>query len=40
LEEAGVPHVYEEFEGGHEWSYWEAHLEDTLRFFAKLLRRS
>ena len=40
LEEAGVLHVYEEFEGGHEWSYWEAHLEDTLRFFAKLLRRS
>ena len=39
LEEAGVPHVYEEFEGGHEWSYWEAHLEDTLRFFAEVLRR-
>lgn len=38
LEEAGVPHVYEEFEGGHEWSYWETHLEDTLRFFAKVLR--
>jgi putative tributyrin esterase len=33
LEAAGVPHVYEEFPDGHEWPYWEAHLEDTLRFF-------
>ena len=38
LEEAGVQHSYEEFEGGHEWPYWEAHLEDTLRFFAGVLR--
>jgi len=32
----GVPHVYEEFPGGHEWPYWEAHLADTLRFFGRL----
>jgi S-formylglutathione hydrolase FrmB len=31
----GVPHVYEEFAGGHEWPYWEAHLADSLRFFAR-----
>jgi S-formylglutathione hydrolase FrmB len=31
----GVPHVYEEFPGGHEWPYWELHLADTLRFFAQ-----
>lgn len=31
---AGVPHEYLEFPGGHEWPYWEKHLEDTLRFFA------
>ena len=35
LEEEGVEHVYEEFSGGHEWSYWERHLVDTLRFFAE-----
>jgi len=33
LTDAGVSHVYEEFDGGHEWTYWETHLVDTLRFF-------
>jgi putative tributyrin esterase len=33
LEAAGLPHVYEEFSGGHTWDYWHAHLADTLRFF-------
>ncbi len=30
---AGIPHEYEEFEGSHEWAYWEEHLEDSLLFF-------
>jgi S-formylglutathione hydrolase FrmB len=34
LTEAGIVHDYEEFPGGHEWSYWETHFADTLRFFA------
>jgi S-formylglutathione hydrolase FrmB len=34
---AGIEHSYEEFEGGHEWPYWEKHLEDALRFFARAL---
>jgi len=38
LAERGIEHVYEEFSGGHEWSYWERHLVDTLRFFAEHLR--
>ncbi|GAB3004356.1 alpha/beta hydrolase family protein [Cyclobacterium sediminis] len=33
LLELGVPHVYEEFEGAHEWPYWQRHLESTLKFF-------
>jgi S-formylglutathione hydrolase FrmB len=37
LVEAGIAHDYEEFAGGHEWTYWEAHLADTLRFFAHTL---
>lgn len=37
LESHGIAHVYEEFPGGHEWSYWEKHLEDSLRFFARFL---
>jgi putative tributyrin esterase len=35
LEAAGIAHTYEEFPGGHTWEYWETHIEDTLRFFAK-----
>ena len=29
----GIEHLYEEFDGGHEWDYWTRHLADTLRFF-------
>ena len=38
LNEAGIPHRYEEFDGGHEWPYWEQHLEDTLLFFEEVLQ--
>ena len=38
LEAAGIPHLYEEFPGGHTWDYWETHLVDTLRFFAERLK--
>ena len=38
LDALGIPHRYEESPGGHEWPYWELHLEDSLRFFAGLLR--
>ena len=34
LNALAIPHTYAEFPGGHEWPYWELHLEDTLRFFA------
>jgi S-formylglutathione hydrolase FrmB len=37
LQAAGVPHDYEEFPGAHDWAYWEAHLEDSLKFFARCL---
>lgn len=30
---ADIQHLYEEFPGGHEWSYWQAHVKDTYRFF-------
>lgn len=33
LESLGVKHQYEEFAGGHEWPYWQEHVEKTLRFF-------
>ncbi len=37
LTDAGIPHQYEEFSGGHEWPYWAEHLTDTLLFFDGLL---
>ena len=30
-----IPHTYDEYPGGHDWPYWETHIEDTLRFFAR-----
>ncbi len=33
LEKAQIKHLYEEFDGGHEWSYWIKNLEKTLIFF-------
>lgn len=36
LKQAGIPHAYQEFSGGHSWPYWETHLADMLRFFSNL----
>lgn len=33
LDEAGIPHEYGEYPGGHTWQYWRDHLTDALRFF-------
>jgi putative tributyrin esterase len=32
LTEAGIPHAYEEYQGGHDWAYWKTHVRRTLRF--------
>jgi len=37
LEAEGLPHLYEEFPGGHDWPYWQTHVADSLRYFASLL---
>lgn len=38
LDAAGIEHTYAEFEGGHTWAYWAAHLEDLLLFLELVLR--
>lgn len=38
LKDHKVEHQYEEFEGGHEWSYWQKHIAKSLLFFAGNLR--
>jgi putative tributyrin esterase len=35
---AGIDHEYDEYPGGHTWEYWEAHLQDSLVFFERVLR--
>ncbi len=31
-------HTYHEYPGAHAWSYWDAHIQDALRFHAKNLK--
>jgi len=35
----GVPHVYEEFPGAHDWDYWAKHVRRTLAFCSQVLSR-
>jgi putative tributyrin esterase len=37
LTELGVPHVYEEFPGGHDWQYWTQQVRRTLAFCKRVL---
>lgn len=37
LTTAGVPHLYEEHPGGHDWNYWSDHVARTLVFFGSVL---
>ena len=34
----GIPHEYEEHAGGHEWEYWDAHVQETVAFFKRVLK--
>lgn len=37
LQRNGIAHHYAEGLGGHDWGYWSATLESTLRFFGQVL---
>jgi putative tributyrin esterase len=37
MQKEGILHTYEEYPGGHEWSYWSAHIIYSLKFFAAQL---
>ena len=32
LTHLGVPHQYHEYPGGHEWDYWDLHVQEAIRF--------
>jgi len=38
LVEAGVPHRYEEYDGGHDWESWNRRLHIGLRFLDRAVR--
>jgi enterochelin esterase-like enzyme len=33
LEAEGVDHEYFEYDGGHDWDYWQKHISDSFEFF-------
>lgn len=37
LASAGVPRRYGEFTGGHTWTYWRVHAEDSLEFLLSIV---
>lgn len=38
LKEQNIQHYYEEFSGGHDWSYWKSYLTKSLQFFEQILK--
>lgn len=38
LTELGIAHEYEEFQGGHDWAYWDKHVQDALAFHVRTLK--
>lgn len=38
LVQTHIPHEYEEFPGGHNWDYWDYHINLALMFHARNLR--
>ncbi|WP_066218907.1 alpha/beta hydrolase [Formosa haliotis] len=32
-----IDHIYEEFEGAHDWSYWQKHVKKSLLFFNQFI---
>jgi len=37
LNKLNIPHEYEEFPGEHSWDFWDTHIQEAIRFHAKVL---
>lgn len=33
-----IAHTYQEYPGGHEWIYWQRHIEETMLFFNQFIK--
>jgi S-formylglutathione hydrolase FrmB len=38
LDKIGLQHAYFEYPGGHDWQYWDEHIQDTLAFLDENLQ--
>jgi len=38
LERLHIPHEYQEFPGGHDWGYWDQHVQEAIGFHARNLK--
>lgn len=38
LTDLHVAHEYEEFAGGHDWAYWDKHVQDAIAFHVRTLK--
>ena len=38
LESLHVAHEYEEFPGSHEWTYWDKHVQEAIKFHVRNLK--
>jgi len=38
LVENNIMHDYEEYEGSHEWAYWQEHIIDSMLFFSRYFK--
>lgn len=37
LAKLGIPHEYQEFPGEHNWDFWDTHIQEAIRFHARVL---
>jgi S-formylglutathione hydrolase FrmB len=37
LQKLRIKHEYKEFSGGHDWAYWDTHIQEALKFHAAAL---
>lgn len=37
LVDLGIPHSYAEYPGGHDWGYWDQHVQEQILFHARAL---
>jgi putative tributyrin esterase len=38
LDSLSITHEFEEFEGGHDWAYWDTHVQEAVAFHARTLK--